>query len=207
MKKIVSVFFACCLTLAAFSQTVESHHPDYRIKFPVSSLAGDLFAQSIGFGLGVEKSLNNGFSLSQEIGYLHENHLNTGLANEQVNSLRGLKFTTECRKYLQYYKSQESGFFVTTEMKNILTRSTRDVESGEVTVNRYRGLLSANAGVLFYLDKLKKSRITLELLAGGGVGYIKAISKDNVSTMGSYYNDKRFFLFPNFDFKLGYDLR
>jgi hypothetical protein len=184
------------------------------IKFPVTSLFGDLYGESMGIGIGIEKMIKPRFSFSQEVNYIF--HVDrTSILSEDMESINGLKFTTEIRKYLIRKEVPESGFFVNMELKNIITNSVKKsgitaggTEENEIT--RYRGVLTANFGVLFYWDPHKKSRITLELLGGGGLGYIKAKSGINREIPGAksdYSSANGFYPWINFDMKIGYILK
>lgn len=184
------------------------------LKLPLSSLVGDIYAESMGIGIGVEKKINTGLSFSQEMGYIF--HVDrTSILSEDVKSINGFKFTTEIRRYLNKRGIPESGFFVNMELKNILTRSTQESRTSESTlveneITRYRGVLTANLGVLFYWDQYKKGRITLELMGGGGLGYVNANSSIGLDYPGiktDYNSAKGFYPWLNLDFKIGYVLK
>lgn len=181
------------------------------LKLPLTHLNGDIFAESAGFGIGVEKMLKPRLSLSQEVGYIFDANRNS-IIGSGVNSLNGLKFVTELRKYIMKKEVPESGFFASLELRNILTSSTQNESSEtgtfENNIFRYRAGLTANFGVLFYWDQHKRGRLTLELLVGAGMGYIYAASdKIDVEAKSEYNSDNRFFPWFNMDMKIGYIIR
>ena len=205
MKKAFFTQLLLLFFLAAIAQDKSNSERNYTIKFPVSSLVGDIYAESMGIGIGIEKKLKTSLSISQEIGYIF--HVEqTNKISADVENINGLKFTTEIRKYLNKKEIPESGFFATAEMKNIFTNS--DMKAYKVS--RYRGSLTGNVGVLFYWDKYKKSKITLEFLGGGGLGYVNANSNANTDYPGTdsnYNSANEFFPWLNLDIKIGYILR
>ncbi len=214
MKKLILASIILFLFLSVNAQVNSGQIRNLTVKLPLSSLAGDIYAESMGVGIGVEKMLKPRFSFSQEIGYIfHIN--NTSMLSEDVESLNGLKFTTEIRKYLNRKEIPEGGFFASMELKNILTRSVQESWTTENTkvendITRYRGLLTANLGVLFYWDQYKKSKITLELMAGGGLGYVNAnsgVDTDYLTIKSDYNSAKGFYPWLNFDLKIGYILK
>jgi hypothetical protein len=205
MKKAFFTHLLLLFFLAAIAQDKSNTERNYTIKFPVSSLVGDISAESMGIGIGIEKKLKSSLSISQEIGYIF--HVEqTNKISADVENINGLKFTTEIRKYLNKNEIPESGFFATVEMKNIFTNS----DMGTHEVLRYRGSLTGNLGVLFYWDKYKKSKITLELLGGGGLGYVNANSNanpDDPGTDSNYNSANEFYPWLNLDIKIGYILK
>ena len=205
MKKVFFAQLLIVLFLAGNAQETSNTERHYTIKFPVSSLVGDISAESMGIGIGIEKKLKPSVSISQEIGYIF--HVEqTNKISVDVENINGLKFTTEIRKYLNKNEIPESGFFATVEMKNIFTNS----DMGTYDVSRYRGSLTGNLGVLFYWDKYKKSKITLELLGGGGLGYVNAdssVNPDDIGGKSDYSSAKEFYPWLNLDIKIGYILR
>jgi len=205
MKKAFFTQLLILFFLAGIAQEKSNIDRNYTIKFPVSSLVGDIYAESMGIGIGIEKKLKTSVSISQEIGYIfHVEQKNK--FSVDVENINGLKFTTEIRKYFNKNEIPESGFFAIVEMKNIFTNS----DMGAYDVFRYRGLLTGNVGVLFYWDKYKKSKITLELLGGGGLGYINADSSvypDDTGIKSDYSSEKGFYPWLNLDIKIGYILK
>lgn len=205
MKKVFITQLLSLSFLLCIAQEKSNNDRNYTIKFPVSSLVGDIYAESMGIGIGIEKKLKSSLSISQEIGYIfHVEQANK--FSTDVENINGIKSTTEIRKYLNKQEIPESGFFATVEMKNIFTNS----DMGAYKVSRYRGMLTGNLGVLFYWDKYKKSKITLELLGGGGVGYINADSSanpDNTGGKSNYNSANEFYPWLNLDIKIGYILR
>lgn len=195
----------------AFAQQDTLPQRNITFKFPLSHLNGDIFAESAGFGIGVEKMLKPRLSLSQEVGYIFYINRNSIIANG-VNDLNGLKLVTELRKYLMKKEVPESGFYTSIELRNILTGSTQTESSKdgafENNIFRYRAGLTGNFGVLFYWDQHKRGRLTLELMGGAGLGYIYATSEDkNALHKNEYSNDSRFFPWFNMDMKIGYIIR
>lgn len=205
MKKAFFTQLLLLFFLAGIAQEKSNNERNYTIKFPVSSLVGDIYAESMGIGIGIEKKLKTSVSISQEIGYIF--HVErTNKISADVENINGLKLTTEVRKYFNKNEIPESGFFATVEMKNIFTKS----DMGTYDVPRYRGLLTGNVGVLFYWDKYKKSKITLELLGGGGLGYINAdssVNPDDIGGKSNYTSANEFYPWLNLDLKIGYILR
>jgi len=132
------------------------------------------------------------------------------MLTEDLEGINGFKSTTEIRKYLSKKEIPESGFFANMELKNIFTKSKQESWTTENTrveneINRYRGVLTANVGVLFYWDKYKKSKITVELLGGGGLGYVNANNKLGIKS--GYGSAKEFYPMFNLDLKIGYILK
>lgn len=205
MKKVFFTQLLILFFLAGIAQEKSNIDRNYTLKFPVSSLVGDISAESMGIGIGIEKKLKTSISISQEIGYIF--HVDqTNKISVDVENINGLKFTTEIRKYLNKNEIPESGFFAAVEMKNIFTNS----DMGAYEVSRYRGMLTGNLGVLFYWDKYKKSKITLELLGGGGLGYINAdssVNPDDTGGKSDYTSANEFYPWLNLDIKIGYILR
>lgn len=210
MKNLL-ILLLIIFTLHAFAQQDTLPQRKITFKFPLSHLNGDIFAESAGIGIGVEKMLKPRLSLSQEVGYIFYVNRNSIIANG-VNDLNGLKLVTELRKYLMKKEVPESGFFTSIELRNILTGSTQ-TESSEAgafenNIFRYRAGFTGNFGVLFYWDQHKRGRLTLELMGGAGLGYIYAVSEDkNAASKNDYSNDSRFFPWFNMDMKIGYIIR
>ena len=194
MKKWFIVQLLIVLFLAANAQEYSDGNRNCTIKLPLSSLAGDIYGESMGIGIGLEKKSKPGTSLSQEIAYIFHVEQSSKIS-ENVKNINGFKFTTEIRKYLNKREVPESGFFANLELKNIFTKSTQESWTTENTkeenkITRYRGVLTTNLGVLFCWDKNKKSKILFELLGGGGLGYINANSSLDADNLGfkSDYN-------------------
>lgn len=214
MKKLFLIPLLLCWFQLANAQEKSTGTRNLTIKFPLSSLFGDIYAESMGIGAGIEKMIKPGLSFSQEVGYIFHVNTTSSLA-EDLEKINGFKFNSEIRKYLNRKEDPESGFFINLEMKNIITRSTQQswtVEDAiiENKITRYRGLLLANTGVLFYWDQYKKSKITLEILGGGGIGYLNAKSDSDTEALGikTHYNSgSRFYPWVNVDIKIGYILR
>jgi hypothetical protein len=210
MKNLL-ILLLIIFTLHAFAQQDTLPQRNITFKFPLSHLNGDIFAESAGIGIGVEKMLKPRLSLSQEVGYIFYVNRNSIIANG-VNDINGLKLVTELRKYLMKKEVPESGFFTSIELRNILTGSTQ-TESSEAgafenNIFRYRAGLTANFGVLFYWDQHKRGRLTLELMGGAGMGYIYAASdKIDFASKSDYNSGSRFFPWFNMDMKIGYIIR
>lgn len=116
MKKVFFAQLLIVLFLAGNAQEKSNSERKFTIKFPVSTLVGDISAESMGIGIGIEKKLKTSVSISQEIGYIF--HIEqTNKFSVDVENINGLKFTTEVRKYLNKKVIPESGFFATVEMK------------------------------------------------------------------------------------------
>ncbi|MDR9397722.1 hypothetical protein [Salibacter sp.] len=172
---------------------------EIHLKLPVSPLIGDFFTNSMGASIGLEMVGEKGWSFGQEVGYLVDVSGNSSIfGGETVDQLRGIRLTSEMRKY---FKSEElkphSGFFVSTEWDNIITQSKLAYNETAVLEFGYRTSLSANAGFKVFWDKDKTGNLTLELLAGPSLMYADAPYIDK-SGVGGWLN---------FDFKLGYLLR
>lgn len=210
MRKVFLIKILLLLILAVSGQELSEKNRNLTLKLPLSFLAGDIYAESMGIGVGLEKMVKPSLSISQEVGYIF--HINqTSMLNEDVENINGIKLSTEIRKYLSKKEIPESGFFANLEMKNILTKSMQfESDMIENEIIRYRGVLTANFGTLFYWDKNKKSKITLELLAGGGLGYVYANSSLDVESMGNatdYNSTNEFYPWLNFDIKIGFVLK
>ncbi len=192
----------------------EITHRNLTIKFPVSVLVGDITAESMGVGLGIEKIVEDNLSISQEISYIF--HVkNKSILSKDLESINGIKLSTELRKYLNIKEKPVSGWFFSVDFKNILTKSVQKISTYESVIVdnnifRYRGVVNANMGVLFYWDKDKESRITFELLWGIGVGYLYSQSSIDVKALrveSNYNNYKGFYPNVNFDIKIGFVLK
>lgn len=207
IKKLLFVQLFVLIFIAVNAQENAVKKRNLTIKLPLSSLAGDLYGESVGFGLGIEKMINPSFSLSQELNYIFHVDDNTTF-RERLESMNGIKLTTEARRYLNKNEIPESGLFASAELKNIWTQSIEKNGGVENNITRYRGQLSANIGYLVYWDKHKNSRITLELLVGGGLGYVNANSSVNTeSLVESKYNaNNKIYPCINFDIKIGFIL-
>lgn len=203
MEKANILFFCIFPCIATYAQDTTKHQRSLTVKFPISSLFGDIFAQSMGVGIGIEKMTKTNFSVSQEIGYIfHVNH--SSILAEKNDHIYGLKTTSEIRRYFNQKEIPASGFFANLELKNIFTHSVTEVWTSQniketQKTERYRGALTSNLGVLFYWDKHKQSRITMELLAGGGVGYAKSCNHES-----NYNSTHKFYPCANLDIKIGY---
>jgi hypothetical protein len=214
MKNLFLSLSLLILFVVAYAQEKMAGNRDYTIKLPLSCVVGDIYGESMGIGIGIEKMLKSSISISQEIGYIF--HVDqVSVLSQDLESINGFKSTTEIRKYLNQREIPESGFFATIEMKNIFTKSKQEARTAEgiMVVNeitRYRSLLTTNLGVLFYWDKYKKSKITVELLGGGGLGYVHAgssLSTDNLGIKSSYNSANDFYPMFNLDLKIGYILK
>jgi hypothetical protein len=210
MKKLYSFILLILFAIASNGQDRIQSSRNITIKFPLSSLFGDFYAESMGIGLGLEKMIKPSLSFSQEISYIfHIN--NNSILTENVESINGVKFTTEIRKYLSKKEIPESGWFVNLELKNIFTQSTQVIGMNlENNITRYRGVFTANFGTLVYWDRNKKGRVTLEILGGGGLGYINANSSvdiENLTNKSDYNSANKFYPWLNFDIKIGYILK
>ncbi len=214
MKKSIFLQLLIFFSLSVNAQEKSDNARNLTIKFPLSSLFGDIYGESMGVGIGIERMLKTNLSFSQEIGYIF--HVDrTSMLSEDLENINGFRFTSEIRKYLNKKEIPESGFFANMEFENIFTRSiqeSRTIESNKVEnkITRYRGALTANLGVLFYWDKFKKSKITLELIGGGGLGYINANSSVDPECLGiksDYNSAKGFYPWLNLDLRIGYILK
>ncbi|MBI9066277.1 MAG: hypothetical protein JEZ09_03220 [Salinivirgaceae bacterium] len=214
MKRLNLALLFFFISFLTFGQSKIPENRDITIKLPISSFAGDIYAESMGIGFGLEKMINPSFSFSQEINYIF--HVkNNSVLSEDLEDINGVKITTEIRKYLSKNETPESGWFINTELKNIFTKSTQEawtVESVLIQnkIERYRFILTANCGMLFYWDKNKDGNLTIELLGGGGLGYINANSSADIEslTIQSEYNStNKFYPCVNFDIKIGYVLK
>jgi hypothetical protein len=214
MKNLFLALSLLILFVAAHAQEKMAGKRDYTIKLPLSCVVGDIYGESMGIGIGIEKMLKSSISISQEIGYIF--HVDqVSLLSQDLESINGFKSTTEIRKYLNKREIPESGFFATIELKNIFTKSNQEARTAEGImveneISRYRSLLTTNLGVLFYWDKYKKSKITVELLGGGGLGYVHAgssLNTDNLGIKSSYNSANDFYPMFNLDLKIGYILK
>lgn len=191
-----------------FAQELTTNSRDLTLKLPVSSFFGDFFAESAGFGIGIEKGLKPSVSFSQEVSYIFHVNKDNSILTEDLEIINGVKLTTEFRKYLNKKEIPESGWFINTEMKNIFTKSqTNEYTSTDNEVTRYRGMLSANFGFLVYWDKNKQGNVTLELMGGGGLAWVNAKSSYGSQNGSSYSSDNGIYPWFNFDIKIGYILK
>ena len=180
------------------------------IKLPVSSFAGDAFSNSLGFGLGLELPLKNGFALNQEAGYIFKVDGAQKLPGaSKVDEINGFKLTTELRKYIFKDRMPASGLFISAEMDNIFTNSTLSDYSELGTVSRYRNSVTLNVGTKFFWDKEKNGRFTFDLMLGGGIAYLQAKSENESSEESppDYARENSTSPWLNFDIKLGYIIR
>ncbi|KAB1066060.1 hypothetical protein [Salibacter halophilus] len=186
---------------SAYSQNdslLENQNEIY-LKLPVSPLVGDIFTSSYGASLGLEKVGKKGWSFGQEAGFLLDVPGHSSIfGGESVDQLRGIRLTSEVRKYFKTEKLKpHSGFFVSTEWDNIITQSKLSYSETAELEYGYRTSLSANAGFKVFWDKEKTGNLTLEFLAGPSLMYADA----------PYIDKNGFGGWLNFDFKLGYLLR
>lgn len=65
MKKAFFTQLLILFFLAGIAQEKSNIDRNYTIKFPVSSLVGDIYAESMGIGIGIEKKLKTSVSISQ----------------------------------------------------------------------------------------------------------------------------------------------
>ena len=214
MKNLFLSLSLLILFVAAHAQEKMAGKRDYTIKLPLSCVVGDIYGESMGIGIGIEKMFKSSISISQEIGYIF--HVDqVSVLSQDLESINGFKSTTEIRKYLNKREIPESGFFATIELKNIFTKSKQEARTAEGImveneITRYRSLLTTNLGVLFYWDKYKKSKITVELLGGGGLGYVHAgssLNTDNLGIKSSYNSANDFYPMFNLDLKIGYIMK
>jgi len=209
MRKLYFIILLILFAIITNGQDRQSSR-DITIKFPFTSLFGDFYTESMGFGLGIEKMIKPSLSFSQEISYIFHIDENS-ILREDVENINGVKFTTEIRKYLSKKEIPESGWFVNLELKNIFTQSIQiqgmDLENN---ITRYRGVFTANFGTLVYWDKNKEGRVTLEISSGGGFGYINANSSvdiEELTNKSDYNSANKFYPCFNFDIKIGYILK
>jgi len=70
MKKFFIAQLLVFFFLAVNAQEKIDGSRNLTIKLPLSSLVGDMYSESMGIGIGAEKMINSGISVSQEIGYI-----------------------------------------------------------------------------------------------------------------------------------------
>lgn len=207
--RIFIVIIGLTISSLIFGQDSIQKSRNITIKVPLTSLIGDIYATSMGIGIGVEKMIKPSLSLSQEITYIFHVQENS-MFREYVENINGVKLTTEIRKYLSKKDIPESGWFVNMELKNIFTQSTQFEGLSENNITRYRGVLTANLGMLVYWDENKKGKITLEMMGGAGLGYINANSSVDIESLtnkSDYNSAKKFYPWLNFDIKIGYIIK
>lgn len=182
---------------------------EFILKYPVTSILGDIRTASLGISLGLEVVGERGWSFSQELGYMFdragEKVFEEGNEEDEMHEVR---LTSELRKYLFARNlNPSSGLFLSTEWDNKLTRASYVLQGERAYFNAYRSSLTLNIGGKVFWSPEKSGRVTLELMIGAGLEYL-------ADDPGSYTSeDKLFFptetLYPwvNFDFKIGYLLR
>jgi len=214
MKKNILVIAFLSVMVVVNGQDIELKSRSLTLKLPTTSFFGDIYSESMGIGLGLEHMIKPSVSVSYELNYIfHTDH--NSILREDIDDVNGFKLTTEVRKYFSSKEIPESGFFVNTELKSIFTKSTETltVITGsfvENEISRFRGVLTANMGVLVYWDKNKESRITLEILGGCGLGYITATSSADVESMSAisdYNTANELYPWLNIDIKIGFVLK
>ncbi|MDR9488697.1 hypothetical protein, partial [Salibacter sp.] len=128
MKKILSLLIISAF-LFLFSQlnaqsdsSLVNKNREYTLKFPVSSLLGDIFSNSMGISLGLETTGKKGWSFTQEAGYIFDIDYRDGLIfGSRLEDLNGIRLTSELRRY-EYPENffPGSDFFASLEWDNFL---------------------------------------------------------------------------------------
>ena len=202
-------FFLKCLSITLLFVLVYEHAicqtdsiaekaKEYILKYPVSSVFGELFLNTAGVSLGLEVVGEKGFSFSQEAGYIFNTDRKGFVFGATANSVNGIRLTSELRKYEhpeRFFPSR--GLFASIEFDNMLLVVEEQTIENHKDVIGYRGAITFNIGSKFLLSKKDKNRFTLDFLVGAGIGF----SVSNKS-------DTEFENFPwlNADLKLGYIL-
>lgn len=126
VRKIIFLHLLVSIVIGANAQETAGVKRNLTLKYSLSSLIGDMYAESMGIGLGIEKNIKESLSFSQEVSYLFHVEDNV-IFRENLESFNGIKLTTEVRKYLKKNEIPESGLYTSAELKNILTQSTEEV--------------------------------------------------------------------------------
>lgn len=202
---LVFLVFVQAYTLAQ-KDSLHLNQKEYILKFPVSSILGDLRTNSLGFSLGIESVGNNGWSFSQELGYMFdvpgENVFSEGSSDDELN---GIRITSELRKYLfSKNLNPSSGLFLSAEWDNKLTRASYFLLGERNYSNAYRSSLTLNIGMKVFWNPDKLGRFTLELMIGGGCEYLDADQDSYVFETGLLFPNESLYPWVNFDIKLGY---
>ncbi|KAB1066061.1 hypothetical protein [Salibacter halophilus] len=200
MKKILSLLFISAFVFlfsklnAQSNNSLENKNREYTLKFPVSSLLGDVFSNSMGFSLGLETTGKKGWSFTQEAGYIFDVDYRDGLFfGSRLEDLNGIRLTSELRRYEHpdnFFPG--SGFFASLEWDNFLLRGEELSEGKIVQSEVYRSGLTFNIGKKYLVRSGNSSSLTLDLLGGGGLGF------------GLDSSDSNYFPLLNFDVKLGF---
>ena len=205
MKK--SLLYTSGMAIAILFALNLSAQNQLSLKLPVSSFFGDAFSNSLGFGLGIELPLKNGFALNQEAGYIFKVEGVQELpGSSKVDDINGFKATTELRKYLFNDRVPANGLFISAEMDNIFTQSTLSAHPELGEISRYRNSVTLNIGTKFFWNQEKNGRLTFDLMLGGGIGYLQAESENDLNTESSpdYAKENSFSPWLNLDIKIGY---
>ncbi len=205
----VLFFFSVGLNQAvAQYDYTSSKNKEYILKYPVSSVLGDIRTNSLGVSLGLEMVQKNGWSFTQEVGYIFkkpgEKVYKEGNSNDRLN---GIRLTSELRKYLfSQNLNPSNGLFLSTEWDNKLTRASYSMEGQHNYTNAYRSSLTLNVGGKVFWNSDKSGRITLELMLGGGVECIVDDPDSYTSEEKLFFPTETFYPWMNLDFKIGYTI-
>jgi len=203
MKKIVLSLIVMSFSFAQIIAQSDKNSKDKElaVKFPASSLLGDVFLNSMGFSLGLETTGKKGWSFSQEMGYIFDVGRNGFLFNSRLNDINGLRLTSELRKYQKtdsFFPGE--GLFISLEWDNLIM-AVEEISEGKTTRSTlYRTGLTFNVGKKYILSNGENGTLTLDLLGGGGLGLYPEHVEGSELT-------KPYFPLLNFDVKIGYVIR
>lgn len=210
MKKYFLIILSLSISLQSFTQKTKTG--DLILKIPVTACVfGDIAAESAGIGFGLEKRFAPQFSFNQDVIYLFQNpESNSGSISlfQPVERLIGLKSVSGLRRYFSD-DEKPSGFFIELDLMNMYTYSQLSAGQLDYNVHRYRCQVTLNPGIMVYNKPDKSGIMTLELLAGIGLGYIHAQTGINTNPRqeeipDDFYTQKGFYPMLNMDFKVGF---
>jgi hypothetical protein len=138
------------------------------LKYPVSSVFGDAFANSMGFSGGLEVVGKKGWSISQELGYVFKTSREAiMLGGGRVKRLNGFRATTEIRKYMfKRNLSPSNGLFISSEIDNLFTQSELANKPFTELEFGYKSTISLNVGTKVFWNKNKEGCLTLDFMIG-----------------------------------------
>lgn len=210
MKKYCLLIFTLSFSLQSFTQRIKTG--DLFLKIPVTACVfGDIAAESAGIGFGLEKRYAPQYSFNQDIIYLfHDSKSNSGSISffQPVDRLIGLKLVSGLRRYFSG-DEKPSGFFLELDLMNMYTYSQLSAGQLDYNVHRYRFQVTLNPGIMVYNKPDKSGKMTLELLAGLGLGYIYTqtgidSNPGQEEVPDDFYTWNGFYPMLNMDFKVGF---
>ena len=195
----IILFFLLTISLnnvEAQNISVSSKKRELNLKYPLSSLLGDVFSNTMGVSLGIEAVGERGWSFTQESGYIFKSGRDGLIFGSNFDHINGIRLTSELRKY-QYPKkyNQCRGLFASIELDNFLLLAEEFTNEEKNEYFGYRGSITFNIGKKYLIGNKETERLTIDCLIGAGLGYF---ASDEARLNDSYFPSM------NLDLKLGY---